>query len=246
MAENVDPNKVLRFADSPAGPSGLPPKTPGTSTSKKRKRSAASVAHDRDVNSKKCKTYKLYEKLMEWCWIEDVSDLDGLEERCEELHDLKKRFDAAVSEKVLAVCGPKVQECKEYKAKALQAVADCRVNEAQCNFNCIRLLERNYNLQTACGVAQQVRAEAAEAKLAAVEERDRWSEKIRELSKVQEEKDRYYAEVLELRKLKYAADRKAKGQVGVARKFASTVLAVSSAEGTRIVTRTCLSLIKCF
>ena len=60
-------------------------------------------------------------------------------------------------------------------------------------------------------------AEAAEAKLAAVEERDRWSEKIRELSKVQEEKDRYYAEVLELRKLKYAADRKAKGQVGVAR-----------------------------
>ena len=67
MAENVDPNKTLRFADSPAGPSGLPPKTPGTSTSKKRKRSAASVAHDRDVNSKKCKTYKLYEKLMEWC-----------------------------------------------------------------------------------------------------------------------------------------------------------------------------------
>ena len=64
-----------------------------------------------------------------------------------------------------------------------------------------------------------MRAEAAEAKLAAVEERDRWRKKIRELSKVQEEKDKYYAEVLvlELRKLKYAADRKAKGQVGVAR-----------------------------
>ena len=62
-----------------------------------------------------------------------------------------------------------------------------------------------------------MRAEAAEAKLAAVEERDRWREKTRELSKVQEEKDKYYAEVLELRKLKYAADRKAKGQVGVAR-----------------------------
>ena len=65
--------------------------------------------------------------------------------------------------------------------------------------------------------AQTMRAEAAEAKLAAVEERDRWSAKIRELSKVQEEKDKYYAEVLELRKLKYAADRKAKGPVGVAR-----------------------------
>ena len=124
MAENVDPNKTLRFADSPAGPSGLPPKTPGTSTSKKRKRSASSVAHDKDVNSKKCKTYKLYEKLMEWCWIKDVSDLDGLEERCEELHDLKKRFDAAVSEKVRAVCGRKVQECKEYKANWYKAEAD--------------------------------------------------------------------------------------------------------------------------
>ena len=46
--------------------------------------------------------------------------------------------------------------------------------------------------------AQKMRAEAAEAKLAAVEERDRWRERIRELSKVQEEKDKYYAEVLEL------------------------------------------------
>ena len=61
-----------------------------------------------------------------------------------------------------------------------------------------------------------MRADAATAQLAAVKERDMWSEKLRELSKVQEEKDRYYAEVLELRKLKYAATRKAKGPVGYA------------------------------
>ena len=78
MAENVDPNKTLRFADSPAGPSGLPPKTPGTSTSKKRKRSASSVAHDKDVNSKKCKTYKMYQLLLGCKWIKDVDDYGGL------------------------------------------------------------------------------------------------------------------------------------------------------------------------
>ena len=195
MAENADPNKTLRFADSPAGPSGLPPKTPGTSTSKKRKRSAASVAHDRDVNSKKCKTYKLYEKLMEWCWIEDVSDLDGLEERCEELHDLKKRFDAAVSEKVRAVCGRKGQECKEYKANWYKAEADYLSHVASMNTQWANLQCKMLKLQEDVIEAQKMRADAAEAKLAAVEERDRWTEKIRELSKVQEEKDKYYAEV---------------------------------------------------
>ena len=80
MAENADPNKTLRFADSPAGTSGLPAKTPGTgtSTSKKRKRSAASVAHDRDVNSKKCKTYKMYQLLLNCNWIKDIDDYGGL------------------------------------------------------------------------------------------------------------------------------------------------------------------------
>ena len=111
--------------------------------------------------------------------------------------------------------GPWIQQAKEERAETLQLRADCRANQAQHYVNYIRLLEDNFKLQAACGVgvAQPVRAEAAEAKLAAVEERDR----IRELSKVQEEKDKYYAEVLELRKLKYAADRKAKGPVGVAR-----------------------------
>ena len=217
MAENVDPNKTLRFADSPAGPSGLPPKTPGPSTTKKRKRSAASVAHDKDVNSKKCKTYKLYQLLLYCNWIKDIDDLDGLCKNIDEAKSAIERFDETVDAKVQALTGPWIQQAKEERAETLQLRADCRANQAQHYVNYIRVLEDNAKLRTACGVAQQVRAEAAEAKLAAVEERDRWSEKIRELSKVQEEKDKYYAEVLELRKLKYAADRKAKGPVGVAR-----------------------------
>ena len=217
MAENVDPNKTLRFADSPAGPSGLPPKTPGTSTCKKRKRSAASVAHDKDVNSKKCKTYKMYQLLLDCNWIKNVDDLDGLCKAIDEAADHKGRFDQTVDAKVQALTGPWIQQAKEERAKTLQLQADCKINQAQHYVNYIRVLEDNAKLRTACAVAQQVRAEAAEAKLAAVEERDRWRDRIRELSKVQEERDTYYAEVLELRKLKYAADRKAKGQVGVAR-----------------------------
>ena len=112
MAENVDPNKTLRFADSPAGPSGLPPKTPGTSTSKKRKRSAASVAHDRDVNSKKCKTYKLYQLLLHCNWMKDVDDFDGLCKNLDEARSAIERFNQTVDAKVQALTGPWIQQAK--------------------------------------------------------------------------------------------------------------------------------------
>ena len=65
--------------------------------------------------------------------------------------------------------------------------------------------------------AQKMRAEAAEAKLAAVEEQGEWKKAIREEREWKGKYKEGYAEVLELRKLKYAADRKAKGPVGVAR-----------------------------
>ena len=217
MAENADPNKTLRFADSPAGPSGLPPKTPGAPTSKKRKRSAASVAHDRDVNSKKCKTYKIYQLLLYCNWIKDVDDLDGLCKNIDEAKSAIERFDETVDAKVQALTGPWIQKSKEIDAAKLKATADCKKRVAACQLEYANLLVKMLRMQALFTEAQAMRADAAEAKLAAVEERDRWSEKIRELSKVQEEKDRYYAEVLELRKLKYAADRKAKGPVGVAR-----------------------------
>ena len=150
-------------------------------------------------------------------WIKDVDDYDGLCKEIDAAADREDRFDETVDAKVQALTGPWIQKSKEIDAAKLKATADCKKRVAAITVQYENLLVQMLSQQEQLTEAQAMRADAAEAKLAAVEERDRWSEKIRELSKVQEEKDRYYAEVLELRKLKYAADRKAKGPVGVAR-----------------------------
>ena len=56
-----------------------------------------------------------------------------------------------------------------------------------------------------------------EEKMKLMEDREELQKKIQEQSQWKEKHDKLYAEVKELRKLKYAADRKAKGPVGVAR-----------------------------
>ena len=56
-----------------------------------------------------------------------------------------------------------------------------------------------------------------EEKVQLMEDREELEEKIQEQSQWKEKYEKVYAEVKELRKLKYAADRKAKGPVGVAR-----------------------------
>ena len=59
--------------------------------------------------------------------------------------------------------------------------------------------------------------ELAEQKMGLMQDREEWQKAIREEREWKEKYQKVYAEVLELRKLKYAADRKAKGPVGVAR-----------------------------
>ena len=56
-----------------------------------------------------------------------------------------------------------------------------------------------------------------EEKVELMEDREELEGKIQEQSQWKEKYEKVYAEVKELRKLKYAADRKAKGPVGVAR-----------------------------
>ena len=56
-----------------------------------------------------------------------------------------------------------------------------------------------------------------EEKVELMEDREELEGKIQEQSQWKEKHEKVYAEVKELRKLKYAADRKAKGPVGVAR-----------------------------
>ena len=62
-----------------------------------------------------------------------------------------------------------------------------------------------------------LRCETMEEKMKLMEDREELLKKIQEQSQWKDKYDKVYAEVKELRKLKYAADRKAKGPVGVAR-----------------------------
>ena len=63
----------------------------------------------------------------------------------------------------------------------------------------------------------EVKSEYMEEKVQLMEDREELEGKIQEQSQWKEKYEKVYAEVKELRKLKYAADRKAKGPVGVAR-----------------------------
>ena len=71
---DVANTKAAAAAGSPMPP---PAATPGTS-GKKRKRSAASVARDKLVSSKKYQTYELYEALQSSGIINDPSELGKL------------------------------------------------------------------------------------------------------------------------------------------------------------------------
>ena len=73
---DVANTKAAAVAHSPMPP---PPATPGTS-GKKRKRSAATLARDKLVSSKKYQTYKLYEELQASEILNDPSELDKLKE----------------------------------------------------------------------------------------------------------------------------------------------------------------------
>ena len=62
-----------------------------------------------------------------------------------------------------------------------------------------------------------IKSDVLEQKLGLMEDRAELRKKIEEQKQLQQKLDELKAEVKELRKLKYAADRKAKGPVGVAR-----------------------------
>ena len=63
----------------------------------------------------------------------------------------------------------------------------------------------------------KLKCELMEQKMGVMQEREEWQKAIREEREWKEKYEKVYAEVKELRKLKYAADRKAKGPVGVVR-----------------------------
>ena len=207
---DVANTKAAAAAQSPMPP---PPPTPGTS-GKKRKRSEASLARDKLVSSKKYQTYKLYEELQLSEILNDPSEVDKLKEHIQqhgklvisgynEFRKTQLTEIRAIQESLAAREEEYKREIKRYQDKETER----RLERAQ-------ILAK---FEAAKRATADERALYMEEKVQLMEDREELEGKIQEQSQWKEKHDKLYAEVKELRKLKYAADRKAKGPVGVAR-----------------------------
>ena len=207
---DVANTKAAAAAGSPMPP---PPPTPGTS-GKKRKRSEASLARDKLVSSKKYQTYKVYEELQRRGIIDDPSEIDKLRKYIHEnallqkqaFDEYNKDYRASIPERSAwfdSKCEFLTEEIKKCDVKQKKAYAmydDYYVKAKELD---------------ACW--SKLKCELMEQKMKLMEDREELRKTIREEREWKEKYHKVYAEVKELRKLKYAADRKAKGPVGVAR-----------------------------
>ena len=202
-----------KAADAVNSPMPPPPATPASS-GKKRKRSEAAKARDKLVTSKKCQTYKLYEVLQHHRVIKDPKDADDLDKWCCEMAILErdgyreyKKDMVEASAKVNAKLQELTAGCERQRQNYEDAAKSYKEQEQRYFLDFLKF-KSEYNT---------LRCETMEQKLGLMEDRAELRKKIEEQSQLQQKYDKVYAEVKELRKLKYAADRKAKGPVGVAR-----------------------------
>ena len=202
-----------KAADAAKSPMPPPPATPASS-GKKRKRSEAAIARDKLVTSKKCQTYKLYEELYLRDILKDPSELDKLK---------KYLSDMAILE---------IDGYREYKKDMVEARAKLEEKQQELQAVCERQI-KNYEDATKSykelrerqfveflkwkSEYNTLRCETMEEKMKLMVEREELQKTIKEQSQWKVKYEKVYEEVKELRKLKYAADRKAKGPVGVAR-----------------------------
>ena len=207
---DVANTKAAAAAQSPMPP---PPPTPGTS-GKKRKRSEASLARDKLVSSKKYQTYKLYEVLQHHRIIKDPKDADDLDKYLCEMAILErdgyreyKKDMVEASAKVNAKLQELTAGCERQRQNYEDAAKSYKEQEQRYFLDFLKF-KSEYNT---------LRCETMEQKLGLMEDRAELRKKIEEQKQLQQKFDELKAEVKELRKLKYAADRKAKGPVGVAR-----------------------------
>ena len=211
-------NALADIANTKAAPAAKtpmppPPTTTGTS-GKKRKRSEAAIARDKLVTSKRCQTFKLWEALEEDSVIDDPKDVEKLKKWIKKMKTLEAEGWAEINkgpveakQKELRDLIAQVQKIKEHYEKEKKRVTE----------NGLRALHLTDMWQELkCHLMQQ-KMELAEQKMGLMQDREEWQKAIREEREWKEKYQKVYAEVKELRKLKYAADRKAKGPVGVAR-----------------------------
>ena len=202
-----------KAADAVNSPMPPPPATPGTS-GKKRKRSEAAKARDKLVTSKKCQTYKLYEALQQCRVIDDPSELEKLKKflresavlALEDYEEIRKEWKGQYEKKRDQAI--EAYEMTQRHKKNYEDATKSYKELEQRQFVEFLKWQGEYNL---------IKSDVLEQKLGLMEDRAELRKKIEEQKQLQQKFDELKAEVKELRKLKYAADRKAKGPVGVAR-----------------------------
>ena len=202
-----------KAADAVNSPMPPPPATPGT-FGKKRKRSAAAKARDKLVTSKKCQTYKLYEALQQCRVIDDPSEIEKLKKflresavlALEDYEEIRKEWKGQYEKKRDQAI--EAYEVCERQRKNYEDATKSYKELGQRQFVEFLKWKSEYNT---------LRCETMEEKMKLMEDREELQKKIQEQSQWKQKYEQVYAEVKELRPLKYAADRKAKGPVGVAR-----------------------------
>ena len=202
-----------KAADAAKSPMPPPPATPASS-GKKRKRSEAAKARDKLVTSKKCQTYKLYEELYLKDILKDPSELEKLKKYLSDMAILE--IDGYQEyKKDMVATRAKFEE----KQQELQAVCERQIKNYEDATKSYKELREKQFIEFLKWKSEYntLRCETMQEKMGLMEDREELQKQIQEQSQWKQKYEQVYAEVKELRKLKYAADRKAKGPVGVAR-----------------------------
>ena len=202
-----------KAADAAKSPMPPPPATPASS-GKKRKRSEAAKVRDKLVTSKRCQTYKLFEALQQCRVIDDPSELEKLKKflresavlALEEYEEIRKEWKGQYEKKVAQAI--EAYEMTQRHKKEFEEATERAEKKSQQQF--IEFLKWQ-------GEYKSIKCDVMQQKLGLMEDREELQKKIQEQKQLQQKFDELHAEVKELRKLKYAADRKAKGPVGVVR-----------------------------
>ena len=163
----------------------------------------------------KYQTYKLYEALQHSGIINDPSELGKLQEHLAKMVRPEAERRSDYEKELRDELGEKRREAKEqwevaerHRKWYFDKEAERRLERAQ-----LRSI-----LETTVSAQVEAKNSYLEKKMQLMEDREELRKKIQEQEQLQGKYDNLHAEVKELRKLKYAADRKAKGPVGVARK----------------------------
>ena len=90
---------------------------------KKRNRSDKSKARERDISSKKHKTYKACEQLIESKWMANFDDIEGLQSNLKKMASMRENFDRVVKDAKEQV----VSKYTEFFDKAIDKAADMQM-----------------------------------------------------------------------------------------------------------------------